>query len=87
MPHVLTLELPDDVYQPLQQAAAREGLDLKTWALARLRSAAPTPEERSAALARLLRHAGAADLGRPTGLDNAGIDADLAREYGGTHEG
>jgi hypothetical protein len=36
---------------------------------------------------RLLRHAGAADLGRPTGADNDQIDADLAAEYGNAPNG
>ena len=35
---------------------------------------------RAAGLARLLTHAGAVDLGRSPGADNASIDADLARE-------
>jgi predicted DNA-binding antitoxin AbrB/MazE fold protein len=42
--------------------------------------------QRTADLARLLAHAGAVDLGEPTGADNASIDADLAREYGSSHE-
>jgi hypothetical protein len=32
------------------------------------------------------RFIGAASLGHPTGADNESIDADLAREYGNTHE-
>ena len=44
-------------------------------------------ELREAALARLLRHAGAVDLGRPTGTDNLRIDQDLATEYASTHAG
>ena len=40
-------------------------------------------EEMQAAHERLERHFGAVDLGRPTGIDNQGIDRDLAREYGG----
>src|SRR5262249_17510451 len=34
----------------------------------------------------LLPHLGAVDLGYPTGADNEGIDADLARELGNSHE-
>ncbi|HMF11817.1 MAG TPA: antitoxin family protein [Gemmataceae bacterium] len=37
-------------------------------------------------LAQILAHAGAVDLGKPTGADNESIDADLAREYGSCHE-
>jgi len=45
-----------------------------------------TPEEYEAERQRLRRHAGAVSLGRPTGIDNEAIDADLAREYSSTHE-
>jgi len=45
-----------------------------------------TEEEKKAAMERLLRHAGAASLGYATGADNESIDADLAREYGSSHE-
>jgi len=41
--------------------------------------------QRTADLARILAHAGAVDLGKPTGADNESIDADLAREYGSSH--
>jgi predicted DNA-binding antitoxin AbrB/MazE fold protein len=41
--------------------------------------------QRTADLARLMAHAGAVDLGRPTGTDNESIDADLAREYSSSH--
>ena len=42
--------------------------------------------QRSADLARIMAHAGAVDLGKPTGADNESIDADLAREYGSSHK-
>lgn len=45
-----------------------------------------TPEEYQAERQRLRKHAGSVSLGRPTGIDNEAIDADLAREYGRTHE-
>ena len=45
-----------------------------------------TSTKRTADLARILAHAGAVDLGRPTGADNESIDADLAREYGSCHK-
>ncbi|HLW66463.1 MAG TPA: antitoxin family protein [Gemmataceae bacterium] len=50
-------------------------------------ASAALPNRHSADLARLLAHAGAADLGKPTGADNEGIDADLAREYGSSRNG
>jgi predicted DNA-binding antitoxin AbrB/MazE fold protein len=42
--------------------------------------------QRTADLARIFAHAGAVDLGKPTGADNESIDADLAREYGASHQ-
>jgi predicted DNA-binding antitoxin AbrB/MazE fold protein len=49
-------------------------------------SPAEPSAQRTADLARLLAHAGAVDLGRPTGANNDTIDADLAREYGACHK-
>jgi hypothetical protein len=80
---ILTLQLPDEVYQPLVQAAAQTGKTPEEWTLEQLRRWAPTPKEREAALARLMRHAGAVNLGHPTGVDNDGIDADIAQGYSG----
>jgi hypothetical protein len=61
MSTVVTLELPDSVYEPLVQVAEKAELPLEEWILARL-----------------MRHAGAVNLGHPTGVDNESIDADLA---------
>jgi predicted DNA-binding antitoxin AbrB/MazE fold protein len=47
---------------------------------------AASSTDRPADLARLMAHAGAVDLGRPTGADNTRIDADLVREYGSCHQ-
>ena len=92
MPKTLTFELADEVYVALQQMSARTGRpfeDLALEFLAKFRLK-PKPkmreDESKAAMERLMRHAGAADLGYPTGIDNEGIDADLVREYGSTHE-
>jgi predicted DNA-binding antitoxin AbrB/MazE fold protein len=49
-------------------------------------SLAASSTKRTADLARLLAHAGAVDLGRPTGADSESIDADLACEYGSCHK-
>ncbi|MDT7602201.1 MAG: hypothetical protein QOF61_198 [Acidobacteriota bacterium] len=43
--------------------------------------------QRRDALAKLLRHAGAARSGDARSADNEQVDADLAREYAATHEG
>lgn len=86
MTHQLTLEFGDELYQPLARAAQQAGQSLEEWATAQLRSCAVSSAQHAADLARLLAHAGAVDLGRPTGADNESIDADLAREYGSGHE-
>jgi hypothetical protein len=86
MTHQLTLQLGDEVFQPMEQAARQAGQSLEQWATAQLRSCAVSSTKQAADLARLLAHAGAVDLGRPTGADNEGIDADLAREYASSHE-
>jgi hypothetical protein len=86
MVHELTLELPDEVFQPLARAAAQAGQSVEQWATAQLQTCAASADRRAADLARLLQHAGAVDLGQPTGANNERIDADLAREYGSSHE-
>src|SRR5438270_12674821 len=85
-----TLELPDSVYHALVEAAKAAGETPADWIAAHLPSAAetngesgPTDEEMAAADARL--EACIVSLGRCTGTDNAGIDADLARDYGDDH--
>ena len=86
MTHQLTLDIPDDVFQPLARAALQAGQSLEQWATSQLRSCAASSTRQATDLARLLVHAGAVDLGKPTGADNERIDADLAREYGACHE-
>lgn len=85
---VLNLELPDDVYEPLVRVAEKVGLPLEEWILARLRAylpqVTPSEQERAQAMARLVRHAGAVNLGHPTGISNESIDFDLLREMFGT---
>ncbi len=80
-----TLELPESVYEALVEEARASGLAPADWIASKLsrgsEDAGPSTE-----LERLLRHAGSIDLGRPTGTDNEGIDADLAREYSDSHE-
>jgi hypothetical protein len=90
MSTVVTLELPDNIYKPLVKVAEKAELPLEEWILARLRAyvlpVALSEQERAKAMARLMRHAGAVNLGHPTGGDNESIDADLAREYSSAHE-
>jgi hypothetical protein len=82
----LLIELPDEVYRRLLSAAASAGQSPEQWAVANLQANLPTPQQTKGRLPRLMRHAGAVDLGHPTGLDNEQIDADLAKEYADPHE-
>lgn len=86
----LILELPDELYEPLAKAATSVGKPLDEWILARLRPLAQRPvlseEEKEAAMAELMAFAGCVNSGDPNAADNERIDADLAREYGNTHE-
>ena len=90
----LTLELPDDVYEEVMRTARESQLPPTQIAAARVSAAFPsrkprpvlTPEEREAAMARLMRHAGAVSSGDPDSANNERIDADLAREYASNHE-
>ena len=59
-------------------------LDLKPSSRVRLTIESPGGPQRSPGTLRELF--GSADLGCSTGVDNESIDADLAREYAGTHE-
>jgi len=95
MAHSLTLEVPDDLFQPILQQAREAGKTPEEWALARLRQQLPLNEEeqcdvshedRTASIAELVKLAGSADLGYPTGVENEQIDADLSKEYAETHE-
>jgi hypothetical protein len=84
-----TLELPEQVYAALVEAARADGVSPTEWIegkLPRPTIGARSDQEQSHALERLLRYAGVIDLGHPTGTDNEQIDADLAREYSETHQ-
>lgn len=82
---VVTLELPDSVYQPLVKVAGKTGKPLEEWILAQIRVHMPqvvlSEREHAEAMARLMGHAGAVNLGHPTGANNKSIDVDLAQEY------
>jgi len=80
MSQILTLELPDEVYEAVKKAAEAKGKTPAEWVTESLRQRLPVRDER------LRRHFGAIDLGHPTGADNESIDADLAREYSSSHE-
>ena len=84
----LTLELSDEVYADLQQQANAVGLSIAEWMVAVLSKQdsivtkiSSSEEQQEKARQRFRNHAGAVSLGYATGIDNASIDADLARAY------
>ncbi|MFL6216753.1 MAG: hypothetical protein ACJ74J_22920 [Blastocatellia bacterium] len=89
MEHKLIITLPDEVYQPLVEAALEEGRTPEELAAERLSRTLPTPPpqppngEKKASIRDFF---GSVSLGHPTGADNESIDRDLAREYAATHE-
>ena len=92
MSKTLTFDLPEEIYEAIEQMAAKSGIPTETLALEWLARHAPrrrprlSEGEHAAAWEQLRRHAGAANSGDPRSADNERIDADLAREYGSTHE-
>ena len=89
---MLTLRVPDDLYQAFEQTAARAGRPMEAVALECLaeyalnRRPERTAKERRLGLAALMRFAGCVSTGDPHSADNERIDADLAREYADDHE-
>lgn len=98
MSQPLTVELSEAAFATLQlraQVAGQAPEDLAAAALeqhfgapdGRYGSGRPATEaEKQAARERFERHFGAVNLGQATGVDNEGIDADLARAYADSHE-
>ncbi len=89
----LTVEVPDAVYQALEQMAAGSHRPVESVArdclstLANGRQRPPlSGEELKAEWDKLLRFAGAFHSGDPHFADAERIEADLAREYDNNHE-
>ena len=91
----LTVEINDQVYEAIRRQAAATGTSpahLAGQAIERQFNGKHKPPdmrteaEKQAANDRFRSLFGSADLGYPTGTDNEQIDADLAREYGDSHE-
>lgn len=88
----LSLEVPDEIYRALEQVSSESRRPVERVALDCLASLANgserplTEEELKAEWDKLLRHAGAVHSGDPHFADAERIEADLAREYGNTHE-
>ena len=90
MSHALTIELSDDTYAAVRRQAEAAGVPPEAvvagWVSERVNGNGRSAADLSAARARFERHFGSVDMGGPLGADNEQIDADLAREYGDTHE-
>jgi len=96
MNHPLTVELPDALYQAVARAAQAAGVSPTEWIVGQVanavhaengqpsdtRSEAEKPQARD----RFRQMFGFFDSGDPNSADNDKIDADLAREYGSTHD-
>ena len=99
MSQTLILELSDEVFTTIQRQAERAGTSPAHWLATALEQqyghrhawqSARRPRtiaEQQAARVRFEQHVGEVDLPDAIGADNEHIDADLAREYGDTHEG
>lgn len=85
MEHELTIKVPDEVYEPLVEAATKEGRTPEEEASVRLQRSEPrrNGERRPGALEELF---GSVDLGYPVGIDNEEIDRDIARAIADNHE-
>ncbi|MBA3248017.1 MAG: hypothetical protein ACR2GW_11240 [Pyrinomonadaceae bacterium] len=89
MSQTITITLPNEIYQPLADAASQEGRTIEELAAARLARTVITrsaPRADEAGRKRVSDFIGAWDSGDPNSADNERIDADLAREYGATHD-
>jgi hypothetical protein len=98
MSQTLILELSDEVYTTIQRQAESAGTSPAHWLATTLEQQygpqhagqsawrPRTAAEQHAARIRFEQHFGEVDLPDAIGADNEQIDADLAREYGETHE-
>jgi hypothetical protein len=84
------MDVHPEILTFLRRAATRRGINLEAAILEWKAEVGPQPSsftsatQRQADLERLLRHAGTIDSRDPQASANDRIDADLAREYGGT---
>ena len=88
----LNIHLSPEAFIALQQAAVAAGRTLSEEAASALEQRFGTPAARPCltdqeARERFERHFGTVSFGYPSYVTNEQIDADLAREYGRTHDG
>ncbi|MCS6829314.1 MAG: hypothetical protein NZ749_01605 [bacterium] len=87
----IVVEVPDELWEILEPLARKQGIPVERYILDMMLKVNPprpqlSEEERQKAREKLLRFAGAVASGDPRSADNERIDADLAREYGSSHE-
>jgi hypothetical protein len=80
MGYAMTIELNEELYQPLLQLAAVAHQTPEEWMVANLQRLLGVRDDK------LRRHFGSINLGSATDVSNERIDADLARESIATHE-
>jgi hypothetical protein len=89
MPTELAIHLSEQAFSSLAAAAVAAGKTPAEQAAAVVENvyAGGRPELRDAETANreFEQWFGSIDLGRPIGIENASLDADLAREYGSAH--
>jgi hypothetical protein len=90
MSQFVTLQLPDPVFAAVKKAAEYAGTTPGTFIVRRLSAEfngkVRTPEELEEARRRFWNFMGSVHSGDSRAGDNERIDADLAREYGNTHD-
>lgn len=87
----IVVEVPDELWEILEPLAKKQGIPVEHFILDMMLKVNPprpqlSDEERQKAQERLLQFAGAVASGDPRSADNERIDADLAKEYGSSHE-
>jgi hypothetical protein len=87
MSKILTLEIPDEVFNSFQKQAESKGETAEKFVLEIVLKNTPQKTNGNAATdeeaeKRFARWIGAANSGNPRSADNEQIDADLAKEYG-----
>ncbi len=82
----LAIQLTEHTFELLSQQAAAVGKTPAELAATAIEAAYSTgqakPLDPTAARAAFEKCFGAVDLGRPIGIENSAIDADIARQYG-----
>ncbi len=92
MDKTMKVEIDAEIYEMLQALGEQTGRSTEEVVFEWLAHTAPkprpkvAPEEEEAADARFRQRFGKFRSGNPRSADNERIDADLAKEYGSTHE-